>query len=274
MAARYASRRPTLPGMLFRHAIGILTTPGFWRGVQSASSGKSTTAISKMIVDSHLGLAHHFIMMPLPIAVHQSAECHELGLRMRKKQRTRLTIQDAALDLFAEQGYEATTIEHIASRADVSTSTFFRYFGTKADIILNDQEWQLPHLCSAIRDLPSGIGEFEAVRRALQAAWVPGIDAARTIRTVRAVAQSAFLRGQAYDIGVGWMEAVAATLVERRGEPEAMEECLLIARTTLGVFGTAAGQWAAGGATEDFGALIDRGFGMVARMCRGYPAPR
>ena len=108
---------------------------------------------------------------------------------------------------------------------------------------------------------------MEAVRRALQSAWVPNIDAVRTIRTAQAVARSAFLRGLAYDVGVGWMETVAAVLVERRADPDAHEECLMIARTALGVFGSAATRWVASGAREDFGSLIDQGFDLIKRIC-------
>jgi AcrR family transcriptional regulator len=207
-------------------------------------------------------------MISLQVAIHHPPTGADAGMRNRKKARTRLAIQDAALDLVAEHGYDATTVEAIVQRADVSASTFFRYFGSKADIVLHDHDVQLPELCTAIRGQSSDIRDLEAVRRALQAAWVPNIDALRTIRTVRAVAQSAFLRGMAYDVGVGWMEAVAATLVDRRADPDALPECLLIARTALGVFGAAAEHWGSSGAQEDFGALIDQGFAMIERICR------
>ena len=58
-----------------------------------------------------------------------------LGLRERKKQRTRQTIVDVATRLFVEQGYQQTTLAQIAEQADVSTSTFFNYFATKVDIV-------------------------------------------------------------------------------------------------------------------------------------------
>jgi len=50
----------------------------------------------------------------------------------------RSAIQTLALRLFREQGYDATTVQQIIEEADVSESTFFRYFPTKADVVLFD----------------------------------------------------------------------------------------------------------------------------------------
>jgi AcrR family transcriptional regulator len=60
------------------------------------------------------------------------------GLRERKKQKTRESIQRTALRLFEKQGYEETTIEQIAAAAEISPSTFFNYFPTKEDVVLYD----------------------------------------------------------------------------------------------------------------------------------------
>ncbi|HMO00956.1 MAG TPA: TetR/AcrR family transcriptional regulator [Miltoncostaeaceae bacterium] len=64
------------------------------------------------------------------------------GLRERKKRQTREAIAAAALDLFARQGYAATTIAQIAAAADVSPRTVFGYFASKEELIFLDQaEW-------------------------------------------------------------------------------------------------------------------------------------
>jgi AcrR family transcriptional regulator len=60
------------------------------------------------------------------------------GLRERKKQKTRDSIQRTALRLFEKQGYGETTIEQIAAAAEISPSTFFNYFPTKEDVVLYD----------------------------------------------------------------------------------------------------------------------------------------
>lgn len=59
-------------------------------------------------------------------------------LRERKKAKTRAAIQSEAVRLFRERGYEATTVEDIIEAAEVSESTFYRYFPTKADVVLTD----------------------------------------------------------------------------------------------------------------------------------------
>lgn len=68
-----------------------------------------------------------------------SQQSGKLGLRERKKARTRDAIQDAALRLYLKQGYHETTVEQIAEAAEVSPATFFRYFPTKAESVVYDR---------------------------------------------------------------------------------------------------------------------------------------
>lgn len=71
-------------------------------------------------------------------SAHKPAE-PGIGLRERKKIKTRTAIREAMYRLIAEQGYDATTVEQIAEAAEVSPSTVFRYFPTKEDIVLTDE---------------------------------------------------------------------------------------------------------------------------------------
>ncbi len=86
------------------------------------------------------------------------------GLRERKKARTRASIREHALRLFREQGYHATTVEQIAAAAEVSPSTFFRYFPTKEDVVLQDD--MDTRMVEALERQPAELGPLTAFRAA------------------------------------------------------------------------------------------------------------
>ena len=87
-----------------------------------------------------------------------------LGLRERKKARTRASLREHALRLFREKGYQNTTVEQIAAAAEVSPSTFFRYFPTKEDLVLQD-DLDI-RMVAAFEQQPAGLGLVAAVRAA------------------------------------------------------------------------------------------------------------
>ncbi len=93
-----------------------------------------------------------------------------LGLRERKKARTRVQIRETALRLFLEQGYEATTVQQVADAADVSLSTLFRYFPTKARLALPFD------LESLVRDAFATLGPDASVFAAINAAMRTSFD--------------------------------------------------------------------------------------------------
>jgi AcrR family transcriptional regulator len=87
-----------------------------------------------------------------------------LGLRERKKQKTRNTIIKVALELFAERGYEQTTIAEIADAAEVSPRTIFAYFPTKEDIVFCQLPEAQERLGQALRERPDGATALDVLR--------------------------------------------------------------------------------------------------------------
>ncbi|MGW5415174.1 TetR family transcriptional regulator [Actinomadura geliboluensis] len=87
------------------------------------------------------------------------------GRRERKKQRTREALIDAAFTLFAEKGFDATTVEEIADAVDVSARTFFRYFASKEDVALTFQEEQVQAVTAALAARPADEPIMTALRR-------------------------------------------------------------------------------------------------------------
>ncbi len=91
------------------------------------------------------------------------------GLRERKKIKTRAAIQREAYRLFREQGYDATTVEEICDAAEVSPSTFFRYFPSKAEVVLWDE--YDPQIIQIFKEQPNTLTPIEALRNALRAVF-------------------------------------------------------------------------------------------------------
>jgi AcrR family transcriptional regulator len=91
-----------------------------------------------------------------------------VGLRERKKVKTRAAIQQQAMRLFRERGYHATTVEQIAEAAEISPSTFFRYFPTKEDVVIQDD--YDPVILAAIQAQPAELSPLQAVRGAMRSA--------------------------------------------------------------------------------------------------------
>jgi AcrR family transcriptional regulator len=94
------------------------------------------------------------------------------GLRERKKRRTREALHDAAMRLFAERGYEATTVADIAAAADVAPRTFFAYFPTKDDVVFAAYDETLARFDALL----AGRGPRETAIDALRA-WIAALAA-------------------------------------------------------------------------------------------------
>src|SRR5262249_32023350 len=96
------------------------------------------------------------------------------GLRERKKKQTRETIAEVALALFAERGYEHTTLADIADAADVSRRTIFAYYDSKEDILLCEEATFFDELKRRLDERPDGVTTVDAIRAFLSSFEPPG----------------------------------------------------------------------------------------------------
>ena len=99
------------------------------------------------------------------------------GLRERKKQQTREAIASAALRLFAERGYDQTTLAEIAEAADVSPRTIFGYYEGKEDILLCEESNFLEILKQRLDARPPGTTTFDAIREFVSSVGTPDASA-------------------------------------------------------------------------------------------------
>lgn len=140
-----------------------------------------------------------------------------LSLRERKKAKTRAAIQRHALRLFQKQGYDETTIEQIADAAEVSPSTFFRYFPTKEDVVLWDG--YDPLIVDAFRRQPAELNPISALRRSFLAVWrdMSSEDVAEQFQRTELVASVPELRARALEQFVGTVQLLSDVVAERTG---------------------------------------------------------
>jgi AcrR family transcriptional regulator len=157
------------------------------------------------------------------------------GLRERKKARTRRTIQEQALRLFAEQGYEATTVEQIAEAAEISPSTFFRYFPTKEDVVVQDD--YDPVMLAALAAQPAGLAPVPALRAAMREAFaqIPPEEEEQIRARTRLQLSHLALRARAVDNMITTIDVFSRALSERMGPgPADRTAADLLARTAAG----------------------------------------
>lgn len=158
-----------------------------------------------------------------------------LGLRERKKARTRAAIQRHALRLFRQQGYEETTVSQIAEAAEVSESTFFRYFPTKEDVVLWDD--YDPRIVEVFRAQPAGVSPIAALRVAFrdvlaqlsEAEWAEQRERMALILSVPP------LRAMLVDQIRGPMRLMAEVVAERAGRKPDDPGVRAVAGAVLGV---------------------------------------
>ncbi len=122
-----------------------------------------------------------------------------LGLRERKKIKTRQAIRREALRLIDENGYAATTVEQIADAAEVSPSTFFRYFPSKESLLLADD--LDPLILEAFKAQPPDLSPAQAFRRAYEAVMthLPADQLEFEITRQRLIFSIPELKGALYD---------------------------------------------------------------------------
>lgn len=176
--------------------------------------------------------------------------------RERKKAQTRQRLQEQAMRLFAERGYEATTVEQVAAAAGVSHMTFFRYFPTKEDVVLSDD--YDPMLAESIRARPRSedpvVRIHAAVREGLAAIYAVDRDA--LLARVQLILRTPALRARLWENQFATRELFERALED--GAPSVRTRVL--ASVCLATLTTALEEWAATDGAVDLPDLIDDAF--------------
>jgi AcrR family transcriptional regulator len=188
------------------------------------------------------------------------------GLRERKKAKTRWAIQEHALRLFAEQGYDATTVDQIAAAAEISPSTFFRYFPTKEDVVVQDEFDEV--FMAAFRAAGAAPDPVDALRRvALEAiGGVDGEERDKSTQRTQLILSEPALRARTVENVLSAFTDAAEAFAEGAGRPADDPAVRMFVGAVIGGFLPLIVQWAAGGYVADLDTLLDDALAGVRTM--------
>lgn len=190
------------------------------------------------------------------------------GLRERKRSASIRRIQEAALDLFDQRGFENVTIEEIAEAADVSPSSVYRYFGTKEGLVLYD-EFDF-RLIDAVAEELASHPPVEAVRRALSSVMAAffGRDEELARRKIGYALEEPHLHAAMTQQVDQFSQLVADALARAANRKSDELEVQVIASTLVWALTAAARKWHAEGYVRPLPALLEEALGVVERGLR------
>jgi AcrR family transcriptional regulator len=193
------------------------------------------------------------------------------GLRERKKARTRASIREHALRLFREQGYDATTVDQIAEAAEVSPSTFFRYYPTKEDVVLEDDFDVLA--IGSFREQPPDLSVVAAFRAAAREALasLSDDDLAGLQETSALILSVPELRARAMDEYSRTITVIAEAVAERSGRDPNDFAVRNVAGAIVGVIMAATIPWTDWGGKPMQTHMFDRIDAALAHLEDGLP---
>jgi AcrR family transcriptional regulator len=189
----------------------------------------------------------------------------ELDWRQRKKNATRDRIRACALQLFREQGYDATTVEQIAAAAGVSHMTFFRYFPAKEDVALSDS--YDPLLVGLLEQTPAGWPLIDRVRAALLQGLRQLYDADREtlLAQNKLIVSTPALRERLWASQVATQQLILQALGAGQRDPRPSFQDKVTVAACLAAASTAVLTWVENNGTLELPDLIEQAFDTLTR---------
>jgi AcrR family transcriptional regulator len=169
----------------------------------------------------------------------------DLGLRERKKLKTRRAMRDAAVRLAFERGYEAVTVDDIAEAAEVSTRTFFNYFASKDEAIAGIDPDEIDEIARALEARPAVETPVAALRAVLVERAVTLAERREQWRAKMALVRANPGLLEAFHVGWSRYEAALVGVVARRSglDPDTDTYPAVVVAAMLAVSRTVSLRW-------------------------------
>jgi len=189
------------------------------------------------------------------------------GARARARQAMRVQVAAIAVDLIMEKGYDETTVDDICAAAEISRSTFFRYFPTKDDALFGLADDTGERLLAALAARPPGETPLVAMRRALDP-WIEEITAGgeHARRLARLIANTPALAARHRDKNALWYEVLRPEIARRLGADPAIvsdPRPAAVIAAAFGCFDAAVAAWTSIDQPQPLSELLDRAMAAI-----------
>jgi AcrR family transcriptional regulator len=176
----------------------------------------------------------------------------------RRRDHVARDIRKTALALFDERGFDAVSVQDIADAAGMSARTFFRYFASKDDILLDYQRHLQRRLCEALRARPAAEGAVTALRNAfIETSTVGPDDHDAVVARARVLAAAPALLARAQGERAVGSHEIARLLAQRMGADPATDQRPLVLAAAMSAAAVAAwDHWLERGGSGDPGRMI------------------
>jgi AcrR family transcriptional regulator len=182
------------------------------------------------------------------------------GLRERTRRAVRAEIAEIALSLFAEQGFEETTVDQIARAAGLTKRSFFRYFPAKEDAVFAGIDVTGEQVVEDLRARPADEAPWQSLRTVLRESERQIHASGQAVASLRLIESTPALRARVHEKRAQWRQQVSAALRERRGTDFDAFTADLLTNAATAALDTVSQEWLRSGGDADRAALLDRAF--------------
>lgn len=191
----------------------------------------------------------------------ESAERPESGgLRARARRTMKAELASLAMELFAERGFDETTVEDIAHAAGLSKRSFFRYFPSKEDVVFGTVESMADEVADEVRGRPVDEPPWDCLHQVLRAWQQRILTSERQLAELTLIEATPSLRARLSQKRDVMRAQVAEVLARRPGAPLDVFTADVLTSAAAAALDAADREWLRSGGTADRGTLVDRAF--------------
>ncbi|MEV6652898.1 TetR family transcriptional regulator [Streptomyces sp. NPDC051219] len=199
-----------------------------------------------------------------------AAQSARSSLRERTRAAMRAEVSEVAFRLFAEQGFDKTTVEQIAAEAGLSRTTFFRYFGTKEEVVLGKFGEFGHEVAATLAARPAGERPWDSLRRAFDVVTQADPDEPeQALSLMRLLSDACALMTRQWEKTQGWQSVLVPEISRRLGgDSESADDprARALVASAIACLDAATDAWTAGNGTTPLSVLLDQAMGALSEL--------